>query len=189
MTNRDQRITDEELDILIEGCRNNDIQAQEQFYKGCYKRFIPLCLRYADDLDGAAIIFNNALLRIFRNLDTYKKEGKLLAWVKTIIVNCCLDYLKKMQSLKFIPIQEEHEESILNNSDLPDDITVKEIRQWIHELPKTTAIVFNLFIYEGYSHKEIAQLIDIAEGTSKWHVNEGRKMLQKRCIQKKQEKS
>ena len=94
-----------------------------------------------------------------------------------------------MQSLKFIPIQEEHEESILNNSDLPDDITVKEIRQWIHELPKTTAIVFNLFIYEGYSHKEIAQLIDIAEGTSKWHVNEGRKMLQKRCIQKKQEKS
>jgi len=189
MPNRDHRITDEELDSLIEGCRNNDIKAQEQFYKVCYKRFIPLCLRYADDLDGAAIVFNNAMLRIFRNLDNYKNEDKLMAWVKTIIVNCCLDYLKKTQNLKFNPIKEEHQDSISNKTDLPVDVTVKEIRQWIHELPKTTALVFNLFIYEGYSHKEITQLLDIAEGTSKWHVNEGRKLLQKRLFQKKQEKS
>lgn len=189
MNYRDNRLTEEDLNALIEACRNNDIKAQEQFYKSCYKRFIPLCLRYADDLDGAATIFNNALLRIFRNLDTYKNEGKLMAWVKTIIVNCSLDYVKKNQSLKFNPIQEEVEENSPDKSDLPEDVTVKEIRQWIMELPKTTAIVFNLFIYEGYSHKEIAHLLNIAEGTSKWHVNEGRKLLQKRCIQKKPEKS
>lgn len=180
MSYNDHRPTDEELDLLIEGCRKQDVKAQEQFYKSCYMRFMPVCLRYTDDMDGAAIVFNNALLRIFRNLDTYKNEGKLMAWVKAIVVNCCLDHIKQTQKLKFQPIPEMVENELTAATSFPTDITAKEIREWIQSLPKTTATVFNLFIYEGFSHKEIASILDIAEGTSKWHVNEGRRILQQK---------
>lgn len=165
------------LNIIIKGCRENDMQCQEQLYRHCYFEMIKVCYRYADDMDGAGIIFNNAMLRVFRNIHQYKEEGKLMGWIKTIVVNCAIDFVTKRNKFK------EHSSASMQDYELniPSEafqlVSAKEIRKLISQLPKATATVFNLFIYEGFTHKQIGQSLKIAEGTSKWHVNEARKWL------------
>jgi RNA polymerase sigma-70 factor (ECF subfamily) len=174
------QLTEDELKNLLDRCRQNDPAAQEKLYLYCYPAFINICARYAGDLDGAGIIFNNAMLRIFKSLDKYQDLGRFMGWVRTIIVNCCLDHINKQHKVRFTSLSLEFEEESTINTDMLDNVSMKEIQQIIWELPKATAIVFNLFIFEGYTHKDISSQLNIAEGTSKWHISEGRKILKQR---------
>jgi len=164
-------------DMILKGCREEDVQSQEQLYKYCYPGMIKICYRYAGDMDGAGIIFNNAMLRVFKSIHAYKEEGKLMGWVKVIVVNCCIDFVKQQNKFnETIPGHiEEQEVSI--PADALSRVSAKEIQAMIWQLPKATATVFNLYIYEGFTHKQIAESLGISEGTSKWHVNEGRRLL------------
>lgn len=163
--------------ILIEGCLRQDSQSQEQLYRFCYPEMIKICCRYAGDMDGAGIIFNNAMLRVFRNLQQYKHEGKLMGWIKTIVVNCCIDYAKERSRFKNMPGISPGEEEPSVPPEVLDKMSAREIQQLINQLPRATATVFNLYIYEGYTHRQISESLGNAEGTSKWHVNEGRRLL------------
>lgn len=164
-------------DTILQGCKQNNLQSQEQLYSHCYPEMIKVCYRYAGDMDGAGIIFNNAMLRVFKSINSYKEEGKLMGWIKTIVTNCCIDFVKKQNRFKEEAKGniEEHEISIA--ADAFSFVSAKEIQQMIQQLPKATSTVFNLYIYEGFTHKQIAQSLGISEGTSKWHVNEGRRLL------------
>jgi RNA polymerase sigma-70 factor, ECF subfamily len=164
-------------DTVLKGCREGDLQSQEQLYKYCYPDMIRICYRYAGDMDGAGLIYNNAMLRVFKAISNYRDEGKLLAWVKTIVTNCCIDFVKKQHRFKEVAPgnMEEFETPIA--AEVFSFVSAKEIQQMIRDLPPATATVFNLFIYDGYTHKQIAESLGISEGTSKWHVNEGRKIL------------
>jgi RNA polymerase sigma-70 factor (ECF subfamily) len=117
------------------------------------------------------------MLRVFRNFDTYRHEGKLMGWVKVIVVNCCLDFVKKKNKFINEPISPEMEAQFGNDHEIQDTVSAKDIRRIIHELPRATATVFNLHVYEGFTHKQIGASLGISEGTSKWHVNEARKRL------------
>ena len=163
--------------ILIEGCLRQDSQSQEQLYRFCYPDMIKICFRYAGDMDGAGLIFNNAMLRVFRHLKRYKHEGKLMAWIKTIVVNCCIDYARERSRFRSNQSLDEGEEEQSIPPDVLDRVSAREIQQLIRELPRATATVFNLYIYEGFTHRQISESLGIAEGTSKWHVNEGRRLL------------
>jgi RNA polymerase sigma-70 factor (ECF subfamily) len=165
---------------ILKGCREGNLQSQEQLYKYCYPDMIRVCYRYAGDMDGAGIIFNNAMLRVFRSLHQYKEEGKFLGWVKTIVTNCCLDFVKKQNKFRDEVRGNIEELEVSLAADAFSFVSAKEIQQMIRELPPATAVVFNLFIYEGYTHKQIGVSLGISEGTSKWHVNEGRKILKVR---------
>lgn len=165
------------LDIVIQGCRENNLQYQEQLYKHCYPDMIKICWRYAGDKDNAGVIYNNAMLRVFKNMNAYRHEGKMMGWVKVIVVNCCLDFIKKKNKFINEPISEEIEALPGNGFEILDTVSTKDIRRIIFELPKATATVFNLYVYEGFTHKQIAESLGISEGTSKWHVNEARKRL------------
>jgi RNA polymerase sigma-70 factor (ECF subfamily) len=165
------------LAITIKGCRENDMQCQEQLYRHCYPAMIKLCHRYAGDIDGAGIIFNNAMLRVFRHIQGYRHEDKFMAWVKAIVINCCLDFVKKENKFINEPLGAIHEEQVSIPEEVFTNVSVKEIQQLIHQLPRATATVFNLYIYEGFTHKQVAESLGISEGTSKWHVNEGRRLL------------
>jgi len=164
------------LDIIIKGCVKNETLSQQQLYKLCYPDMIKICYRYAGDADGAGIIYNNAMLRVFKHIGSYTDEGKLMAWIKTIVVNCCIDFCKKKnifrQSVPYI-----NDEEIILMPDVFDRVSGKEIQQMIAQLPLATATVFNLFIYEGFTHKQIGEILGISEGTSKWHVSEAKKTL------------
>jgi len=171
-----ERLTDP-TDIIIKGCRQSDIQSQEHLYRTCYPGMIKICYRYAGDMDGAGIIYNNAMLRVFKSMPAYKHEGKLMAWIKTIVVNCCLDHIKKRNKFIDQPLATEHENEVSVPADIFNTVSAKEIQRIINGLPKATAAVFNLFIYENFTHKQIGESLGISEGTSKWHVNEARKRL------------
>lgn len=164
-------------DIIIQGCRQNDLQSQEQLYKLCYPGMIRICYRYAGDMDGAGIIYNNAMLRAFKNIGSYKHHGKLMGWIKTIVVNCCLDFIKQKNKFVDQPLMAEHENEVSVPAETLNRVSAKEIQRIINELPKATAAVFNLYIYENFTHKQIGESLGISEGTSKWHVNEARKRL------------
>lgn len=165
------------LEIIIKGCRDNNMQSQEQLYKYCYPEMIKICSRYAGDLDKAGIIFNNAMLRVFKGIHNYHHEGKFMGWVKVIVVNCALDLIKKENKFKKEQLTAVQEEQIGIPEDILSKVSVKEIQKIMSQLPRATATVFNLFIYEGFTHPQIAVALGISEGTSKWHVNEGRKTL------------
>jgi RNA polymerase sigma-70 factor, ECF subfamily len=163
-------------DILIKGCQQNDLQCQQQLYKYCYPEMIKVCFRYAKDADGAGTIYNNAMLKVFKSIGNYKEEGKLMAWVKTIVVNCSIDFCKQQHF--FIPLENyTPAEDISIDPEVFNTVSGKEIQQLIKQLPGATATVFNLFIYEGLTHKQIAAQLAISDGTSKWHVSEAKKLL------------
>ncbi len=165
------------LEITISGSQHNDVQSQEQLYRLCYPEMIKICFRYAGDMDGAGLIFNNAMLKAFKALATYQHQGKLISWIKTIVIHCCIDYVKKQNRFRQEPLELAHEENTSIPEEVFSKVSVKEIQKIISQLPKATAVVFNLFVYEGYTHRQISQALGISEGTSKWHVNEGRKVL------------
>ena len=164
---------------MIQGCQRQNIQSQQQLYKLFYPEMIKICFRYASDADGAGSIYNNAMLRVFKSIDTYSEEGKLGGWIKTIVVNCCIDFCKKKNifrnSSSYIP-----EDEITMEPEVFNKVSYKEVQQVIAQLPGATATVFRLFVYEGLTHKQIGEHLDISEGTSKWHVSEAKKLLKKK---------
>ena len=164
------------IPIIVRGCQQNDIHCQEQLYKLFYPEMIKVCSRYANDSDGAGTIFNNAMLRIFKSIGEYKEEGKLNAWIKKIVVNCCIDFCKK-KVLYVQDIDEEVSEEVSISSGAFNVISAKEIQKIITQLPSSTAIVFNMYVYEGFTHKQIGENLGISDGTSKWHLSEAKKIL------------
>ncbi len=166
---------DTNLEILVAGCRQNNLQSQRMLYELCYPDMIKICYRYAKDTGGAGTIFNDAMLKVFKNIAAYKEEGKLMAWIKTIVINCSIDYSRKQ--IKFGQVLPEAVEDIHIDPDVLDRVSGKEIQQLLKRLPGATATVFNMFVYDGFTHKQIALLLNISEGTSKWHVSEAKKLL------------
>jgi RNA polymerase sigma-70 factor, ECF subfamily len=167
------------LPSIIRGCRDNDRHSQELLYKFCYPDMIKLCYRYAPDADSAGSIFNDAMLKVFRSLDTYKDEGKLRAWIKRIVVNCCIDFCRKKSVFSQI-LSAEQEPQLYIKPEAFDLLSAKEIQLFIKQLPPCTAVVFNMHLYEGYTHKQIGEILGISEGTSKWHVSEAKQQLRKK---------
>jgi RNA polymerase sigma-70 factor (ECF subfamily) len=138
-----------------------------------------LCLRYTKNELDAKEILNTGFYKVFKNIQRYDPvQGSLYTWIRTIIINSCLDHIKVQQK----NIQQT---DLSNTTDVkigPEIISKMKsahLLQLIRRLPPATQIVFNLFVIEGYSHKEIGMLLQISDGTSKWHLNEARKNLQK----------
>jgi RNA polymerase sigma-70 factor (ECF subfamily) len=155
--------------------------AQEHLYRRCYPAMIRICLRYCNGMqDIAGGIYNQAMLKVFRNLEQFSGKGEFEGWVRRIVVNTCIDHCRT--GVKFQPSELND-----NSADLlpiiPEAynrIGGTEITKLIHELPKNTGLVFNLFVLEGYKHEEIGKILGISPGTSKWHMNEARKLLKQK---------
>ncbi len=166
---------------IVEACTKRDPKAQEQLYRYLYPGMIKVCLRYCKgQADTAAAVYNQAMLKMFLNIGQYAGRGEFEAWCRRIVVNACIDHCR--ESVKF-----ENEELKEAAADLfpiiPDAykrIDGNEIIKLVYELPKNTGLVFNLFAMEGYRHEEIGKMLGISAGTSKWHVNEARKLLKKK---------
>jgi RNA polymerase sigma factor (sigma-70 family) len=169
---------EEEHNNIVKGCKQNDRKAQEALYRAYYKSMVTICLRYMKNEDDAVEVLNNGFLKVFQNIQRYESSvASLYTWIRTIVINSCLDFIKKKGRA------EEHHE--LNNASevhVPAEVINKmkatELLGLIRSLPPSTAAVFNLYVIEGYNHKEIGKLLSISEGTSKWHLSEARKQLQ-----------
>lgn len=172
---------DSEQQILawVEGCRNGDRKAQERVYRYFYDSFMPICMSYVQNTDDAIDIYNRSMLKVFRSLDRYEGTGAFGAWVRRIVVNSAIDFVRQNKKhLMQIPIDDAYE--IGENASILGDMTSREILKLVQELPSSQRIVMNLFVVEGHSHVEIAEALDISVGTSKWHLNQARKLIQKK---------
>jgi RNA polymerase sigma-70 factor (ECF subfamily) len=163
---------------IIESCSKADQRAQEELYRFCYPQMLKVTLRYAfGDYDMAGTLYNSAMLKIFRNISDFRHEGEFMAWVRKIVVNTCIDHCRLKTKFHTVEMNDTQEYMFQVFPDVYNKLSADDIMAYVHELPKNTGIVFNLFVIDGYKHEEIARILGIAAGTSKWYLNEARRML------------
>lgn len=146
--------------------------------------FLKVCARYAKNMQDAEQLLNDGFLKIFTQIDKYSNTGSFEGWMKRVVVNTCLDYLrstylKEEMTMHVNAIQPEDTDLSVTNDGL-NQIEFRELVGMIQVLPSMTRTVFNMFVFEGFNHKEISEQLDISEGTSHWHVHQARNMLQKK---------
>ena len=138
-----------------------------------------LCLRYTQNESDAMEALNTGFYKVFKNIGRYNQpKGSFYTWASTIIIHTCLDFIKAGKR-NHSQMELSEATDIAIPSEIILEMDSQEILGFIRELPPTTGSVFNLFLMEGYSHKEIGELLHIPEGTSKWHLSEAKKQLQK----------
>lgn len=169
---------------IIAGCRKKDRAVQEHLYKTYYSLFLKVCARYAKNMQDAEQLLNDGFLKIFTQIDKYANTGSFEGWMKRVVVNTCLDYLrstylKEEMTMHVNAIQPEETDLSVTNEGMKQ-MEFRELLGMIQLLPSMTRTVFNMFVFEGYNHKEISEQLDISEGTSHWHVHQARNMLQKK---------
>lgn len=138
-----------------------------------------VCMFYTKNNEEALEALNNGFLRVFTKIEQYKGDGDLGAWIRRVIVNTTLNYLK---ANKQVIIEEITENTIAISGDESYNpmaaLNKQQLLTLVAKLPEATKVVFNLYAVEGYNHKEIGTLLGISENTSKWHYAEARKKLQ-----------
>ena len=166
---------------LLNDCLKQKRLAQNQLYKEVFSYLMNICLRYKNDYDTAGASLNAIFLKILSNLDKFKKEDSFIPWIKRIAVNHLIDEYRKEK-------REKEKLSFLDDvprANTPSSIHKQEaemdseyLLEMIRKLPKVTAKVFNLYAIDGFKHREIGEMLEMSENTSKWHVREARKKLQ-----------
>ena len=170
--------THEELDVLIDACIAGDRIAQNGMYKKFAPKMLGVCFRYSKSRQEAEDTLLEGFMKVFDNLRHFRKEGSLEGWIRRIMVNAALEkYRKNKKNYQVIPIEEVRElESGLE--DILSEIGVKELYKMIQKLPAAYQMVFNLYVFEGLKHREIAAELGISEGTSKSNLFDARAILQ-----------
>ncbi len=162
---------------LIEDCVAQNRAAQEKLYKLLYPKMMSMVRRYFnhDKYEQAEEIMNNGFLRVFQKIDTYKFEGSFEGWVRKIIYHSISDYVR--QNIKYMEKTVMAEKDVLIDNNIAAKFGYDEIMKLVQQLPEATRTVFNLYVMEGFGHKDISDMLSISEGTSKWHLFEARKIL------------
>lgn len=164
-----------ELEELIHGCIRNERGAQEKMYTLFYPRMMAVVKRYIDQDMQAEEVLNNGFLRAFQKVDQYTFQGSFEGWLRKIVFHAVSDYVKQHHKYNEKVVLAEKDQLI--HKDHADKLYYNELLQLVHELPGATRAVFNMYVMEGFSHREIGKILGISEGTSKWHLSEGRRIL------------
>ena len=137
------------------------------------------CIRYTNNKDDAAIFVNEAFLKIISNIDKVDIQKPLDQWMRKIAVNCIIDNFRKQKKDKEIRLEDNSYKEIGVENEVEQIIEQEFIEDILNSLPPKTKLVINLHYREGYSHKEIADMLDISVETSKWHTKSARRQLKK----------
>lgn len=166
---------------LIEACVKGDRTAQRNLYDIFSKRMFMVCLRYTKSQQEAEDVLQDSFIKIFKNLKSYRGDSRLDYWIKRIVVNTALN--SQRNKLYMYPMMDIDEvKNVYDHSKTLSSFQMEELLNMIRELPTGCRTVFNLFAIEGYSHKEIAQMLEVSEGTSKSQFSRARKLLREKII-------
>lgn len=172
------RITDEKQ--LIEGCRNGESWAQKLVYEQHASTMMSVCIRYVGDYETARDLLQEGFIKVFTKIDSYSGSGAFAGWVRRVFVTTALEYLRQNNALKqstelddFHTVFEDNQPSIIDN------ITADELLNCVAKLSEGYRTVFNLYAIEGYSHAEIAEMLQISENTSRSQFMRARNILQR----------
>lgn len=163
------------LELLIEKCKKNDTKAQSELYKLFSGKLFALCLKYSRNYVEAEDNLHDAFVTIFEKISQYKYKGSFEGWLKRIVVNTALQRYRG-KSVFNIVNENNIEEDIIEIED-DNDVGIDFLLLSIQELPDRYRLVFNLYALDGYSHKEIAKMLDISTGTTKSNLSRARMIL------------
>ncbi|WP_442266426.1 RNA polymerase sigma factor [Tenacibaculum sp. ZS6-P6] len=156
-----------------------DREAQEQIFKEHAPVMLSVCRQYVKDIHHAEDLMLQGFLKVFKNLEKFKNEGSFEGWIRKIMVNTCISYLRKKNHLEFTDEEYQFNDMVTHNI---ENTSVEDIQRLIDALPDGYKMVFNLYAIEGYKHHEIAKKLSISESTSKSQLFKARKWLQANYI-------
>jgi RNA polymerase sigma factor (sigma-70 family) len=165
---------------ILKGCKNDDRKAQEQLYKKYAPVLLGILCRYSRNKQEAEDLLQEGFVKIFRNIDQYREEGTLLAWMRKIMINTALRYYQStIEESKNIRLKDSMERKLADIDTNVISYSAEEVMKVLQLLPEGFRIVFNMYAIEGYRHKDIAKKLGISVSTSKSQYARARKFLRK----------
>ncbi len=168
---------------LIRGCIAGDRRMQEELYRRFSPKMYAVCLRYANNADDAQDLLQEGFIKVYRNLHRFRAEGSFEGWIRRVFVNTSIEHFRKKSTR--MSMVTDKEENTIEDADISalSKLAEKDIINIIQELSPGYRTVFNLYVVEGYSHKEIGDMLGISEGTSKSQLARAKGVLQKKITQ------
>jgi len=173
---------DKQLKGIIKRCQNGDRSAQSKLYKHFADKMYGICLRYVKNEEDAQDVLQEGFMRVYRGIPNYKGQGSFEGWMRTTFVRTALRHLEKNQRLQY----HQDIEDVDVATPTPNAVQMLshgELLKLVEALPTGYRIVFNLYVIEGYTHHEIAEMLGITEGTSKSQLSRARNQLKEQIIQ------
>ncbi len=165
------------LKQLIKDCKKQDPKAQEQLYKLFCDKLFSICLKYSNSYTSAEDNLQDAFITIYNKIQQYKGQGSFEGWIKRVTINTVLQKYRKQKVFEIIHDDQIEETNIEVDEEL---ISLDYLLQIIQQLPNRYRLVFNLYVLDGYSHKEIAEMLKISIGTSKSNLARARNILKEK---------
>lgn len=167
------------LDILIEGCRKGDQGSQERLYRQFSNAMYGLCLQYASSEEDAQDILQDGFVKVFKKIDQVKDPKAFPGWIRRVMINTALERYRSQVVLKRVDEEPSLTDELVTEDTL-DNLNAEILVAMIQELTPKYRMVFNLYAIEGYNHKEIGEMMNISEGTSKSNLSRARAILQEK---------
>ena len=170
--------------LLVKGCIVGERPSQAKLYNLYASKMFAVCMRYAKSREEAEEIMQEGFMRVFTYIKQFKGIGSLEGWIRKIMVNCAL--LRYQKKIHLAPVFELNTEqcNTADDADIISNINAKELLKLIQTLTPAYRMVFNLYVFEGMKHREIAEVLGISEGTSKSNLSDARTVLQKALLSK-----
>ncbi len=170
---------------LLKGCLAGVRKSQEELYKTYSGKMYTVCMRYCNDTDDAQDVLQEGFVKVFKNLEKFRNEGSFEGWMRRIFVNTAIEHYRKRSThlASVVDVTEVQKED--NSWNAFDHLAEKDLLNIIKSLSPGYRTVFNMYVVEGYSHKEIGELLGITEGTSKSQLARAKALLQKMIIEQK----
>ena len=170
---------------LIQGCIEGNPRMQELLYKQFSPKMYAVCLRYSGNPEDSQDILQEGFIKVYRNIHKFRGEGSFEGWMRRIFVNTAIEHFRK--SVNLYPVTESQENNMADKDwSAFDRLAVKDLIKLIQELSPGYRTVFNLYVVEGYTHREVAEMMGISEGTSKSQLARAKAILQNMITNKKQ---
>lgn len=173
----------QDLERIVKGCIQKDSKCQEELFRMLYGKMLAVCMRYSKDEDTAQEILQVSFIKVFDKLEKYDFNGSFEGWVRRIVVNTAIDNIRKSNrdpfssSEDYLYVDEEGVE-IEDDAEQTIELKAAEAMKALQQLSPAYQAVFNLYVIENYTHKEVAEILGISEGTSKSNLAKAKKKLQ-----------
>jgi len=175
----------EQLKRIIDGCIKNNRRSQEELFKLYYGKMLSVCMRYATDRDSAEEVLQEGFIKIFDKLEAFNYKGSFEGWMRRIMSNTAIDSIRKSKKNPTLTDNDEdfklgaEDPMVINEEFEAIGMKAEMAMEAINQLSPAYKAVFNLYVLEEYTHKEIAEILGISEGTSKSNLSKAKMNLQK----------
>jgi RNA polymerase sigma-70 factor (ECF subfamily) len=174
-------LTERALSDIILGCCKGREADRKALYERFYGYAMSVCMAYANDREDAGEMLNDGFMKVFRNIKDLKNQEVIVPWLRRIMVNTAIDYYRKNakrgKQIQVEAVAFQLEEPYLNDESIFAQFSAEDILRTLHQMPAPYRMVFSLYVLEGFSHREIAQQLNIAESTSRSHLTEANRLL------------